>query len=211
MSSEEPDFANNVRRFRCNGCGECCRGDITIWLNLEDLGRMAEFLGYPKTSLLLENGWVSEGSLDAGGFRPFLKFKESCFRFCPFLENRLDENDRLFGDCRLHGEHQPLVCRLSPVGRYWSSNEGSSWFWMLPIEGCPGGMVPDLCSPGEFLEPLQERFRAEERYFHIMEHLQKNRASLEIYRELHWDWSLMHAYDEHLDRFQPRISAASVH
>jgi Fe-S-cluster containining protein len=184
--------------FDCTGCGECCRGDIQIVLNLNDLRRMADYLGLVRTQALWDGGWVKPSFLDAGGYRPMIVFRKQPFPFCPFLENRLEDSGTLSGDCKLHHGFKPLVCRLAPLGREWSGSDGERWFAVLPIKGCPGGERPLACPLTSCVRPLREELDWEAVYFSLLERLQAQGAGLELYQSLYGDWEQGLSFEDYL-------------
>ena len=189
-------------RFECTMCGECCRGDIRISLNLLDLQRMAEFLKLETTGNLFEQGWVDEGTLNEGGFRPYIRFKEKPMRFCPFLENRLDdESGVLSGLCRLHPGHKPLVCSMAPLGRELQFPNLETWFFTEPIEGCPGCQKATRYDPAGMIGALKPDLDLESRYFQVMENLQRLFAPQEDFQRFHRELEVRESVSDYLSRW----------
>ena len=171
--------------FDCTLCGECCRGDIRISLNLNDLWKMAKHLEFQETGHLFESGWVAEEPLKEGGFRPYIRFKEKPMRFCPFLENRLQDDGELIGLCRLHPDSKPLVCTLAPIGREVEFPDLETWFFTEPIEGCPGCREEKRCQVRQTIAPLEEELALERLYFQVMETMQRNFCPYSEYQRFH--------------------------
>lgn len=188
-------------QFECTSCGECCRGDIRIRLNLLDLGRMATYLGFENTGLLFEEGWVAEESIDEGGFRPYISFKEKPFRFCPFLENRLEDDGTLLGLCNLHPRLKPLVCRLAPLGREVRLPAFEEWFFAEPIQGCPGCKQSTVCSLQNEISPLEDDLNMELKYFTVLEALQKGSFPNVSFRRFHRSYRLEDDLFEYLEKW----------
>ena len=188
-------------------CGECCRGDIRISLNLLDLQRMAKFLNLETTGKLFEQGWVGEGTLDDGGFRPYIRFKEKPMRFCPFLENRLDdETGALYGLCRLHPDHKPLVCSLAPLGRELQFPNLETWFFTEPIKGCPGCQKATRYEPTGIIYSLRSDLDLESQYFKVMENLQRSFATDEDYLQFHKGLEVRESLSDYLSRWLIKTS-----
>lgn len=171
--------------FECTSCGECCRGDIRISLNMSDLARMVAFLEFDSTGQLFEEGWVAEELLEKGGFRPFIRFREKPLKFCPFLENRLEDSGELLGLCKLHPSFKPLVCALAPLGREVQLPNLEEWYFTEPIKGCPGCQKSRVCTFEREIEPLKEELHLELLYFEVMDALQKAFVPLVVFHRFH--------------------------
>ncbi len=173
-------------KFRCTQCGECCRGDIIIHLNLVDLQKMAEYLLFENTSELFERGYVGEAKLENGGFLPYILFKTNPVTepFCPFLENRLLENGEMEGVCRLHPHHKPLVCATAPIGRVIEGYK-EQWIYQEPIEGCPASKTGEARDLTSFIKSYSNDFKLEARYFKIMQRMQSLNAAYDQYQSFH--------------------------
>jgi len=185
----EIDPTHDRFAFDCSLCGSCCRGDIVIPLNLEDLQRMSAFLNFEKTAFLFEENYARELPLEAGGFRPAIRFKEYPEKFCPFLENRLDDANKLKGLCRLHPDLKPLVCSLAPVGReleFVNEDEAKEkWYFTEPVSGCPGCRERKIQTAKSSISEKAEALKNEHDYFSVMERLQRLNADMRIFREFH--------------------------
>jgi Fe-S-cluster containining protein len=187
--------------FECTSCGECCRGDIRISLNLSDLRRMAAFLGFESTGQLFTNGWVAEESLEKGGFRPFIRFREKPLKFCPFLENRLEDSGELLGRCKLHPANKPLVCALAPLGREVQLPDIEEWYVIEPIEGCPGCRKSTACALEREIAPLRADLHLEISYFKVMKILQNAHAPLAVFRRFHQEFRVGETVNVYLNRW----------
>ena len=78
-------------RFDCKCCGECCRGDMHVYLNPDDLGLIAGCLGYKSTESLFDEKIVIIDTEKNGAPVPRLRFGTGKTGCCQLLENRLDE------------------------------------------------------------------------------------------------------------------------
>jgi len=187
--------------FNCTSCGSCCRGDMTISLNLADLHRMGKYLNLSVTGDLFREGWIERLSLENGGFRPVIKFREQPIRFCPFLENRLEDTGKLLGLCKLHPELKPLVCKLAPVGRELAFDEKLEprieWFFTEPVHGCPGCKIRNKQRLEDPIQAHETELSLEIRYFRIMERLQRSRVVEEVFLSFHENLRI----DDNLERY----------
>jgi len=128
-----------IYRFKCTCCGNCCSGDMEILLNPYDLYKIAWFCSYERTDELFNNDLVILVKGENGVWYPKISFIEKPFKFCPFLINELNDNDKLKGLCSLHLRHKPLVCALSPVGRAIDlGRETTEFVYVKPAPDCPG-------------------------------------------------------------------------
>ena len=203
LNSEDEDGSF---QFDCSACGCCCRGEITIHLNLWDLQRMAGYLEYETCAELFSNGIVEEITLEAGGFRPAIRFKENLnTQFCPFLENRLEDNGELLGLCKLHPDLKPMVCKLAPVGRELDLEESGEstvqWLFTEPVSGCPGCRVPQSNLLDHWIAPHHKELELEVAYFHVMERLLTAGAKMERFREFHCDLTVVESVEDYLTRW----------
>lgn len=134
-------MAAQPSEFKCILCGECCRGDQKVWLNPADMERLARHLNLGNSDKLIELHIVSAEPGEHGVSRPRLSFSQTPVGpACRFLVNDLDENERLWGKCSLHGtDAKPLVCRLAPLSREIDLVDGVEvWAEVPPVIDCPG-------------------------------------------------------------------------
>ncbi|NOX88897.1 MAG: hypothetical protein GXO77_07715 [Calditrichaeota bacterium] len=171
--------------FECTQCGDCCRGDQQVFLNLLDLYNMALFSGFTSTDRLFKQG-TAELAQDVNHsvWRPRIRFKERPLRFCPFLINELSDDGRLKGFCRLHPHHKPLICALAPVGcEYDSRKKQASFLLVPPAARCPG-MEKETHNKLHILtERYREALRYQSLYFELLELLKSKHLTEEDYRE----------------------------
>lgn len=194
--------------FACSSCGSCCRGEMTIHLNLADLQRMAGYLQCASTGELFDQGVVEELKRDVG-FRPAIRFRHIPETFCPFLENVLDdERWTLSGRCKLHPHLKPLVCKLAPLGREVSFDENlrvsEQWMFTEPVKGCPGCRVGQRQRGAEWCRSHAKELELELNYFHILEVLTREHAPMEVFRAFHRDLQVGQSLAEYLDAWQRR-------
>lgn len=194
--------------FACSSCGSCCRGEMTIHLNLADLQRMAGYLEYSTTARLFEDGVVEELKREIG-FRPAIRFRQMPEKFCPFLENVLDDKSwTLSGRCKLHPHLKPLVCKLAPLGRELSFDENlrvsEQWLFTEPVRGCPGCRVGQRQLGAEWSQSHAQELELELSYFHIMEVLTREHAPMQEFRAFHRNLKVEQNVAEYLDEWQHR-------
>ena len=159
--------------FECECCGECCSGSMKVFLNPEDLLRMARAEGLGNTIELIEGGLVVIDRERGGVPLPRIRFRESAVKCCPFVENRMDDDGRLSGLCSLHPDRKPLVCWLAPLYREVdlsaAGGESEGWGFKLPHPGCPGGGAESTglcgCRDGFFDAETRRRLDAETVFF----------------------------------------------
>jgi len=201
FSSSRPLEPNGTFDFACTSCGECCRGEINIRLNLNDLQKMAKYLGLHTTGELFDGAYVRLSEGEMGGFRPILVFKNSLIRFCPFLENRLAEDGSFLGRCRLHPFHKPLVCKLAPLGRWVDVKGNDQWVFTEPVNGCPGCRENVRCSVASIRETHTLEIELESLYYHTLQEMVEAGASFQHYQQLHEQMKTQESVRGYLERF----------
>lgn len=203
----ELDPDQSLFHFSCSACGSCCTGDMTICLNLADLQRMAAFVGVDRVGQLFELGYVDELTLEKGGFRPVIRFKTKPFKFCPFLENRLEDDGNLLGLCRLHPDLKPLVCKLAPIGRelILTGKElisSETWFFTEPVSGCPGCRRVQEQSVKPWVKSNARELDWEIRYFRILERYQQQQVDISVFRNFHRQLEVSEPIEIYLNRHE---------
>jgi Fe-S-cluster containining protein len=131
----------NSYQFECTKCGNCCTGDQRVSLNPYDLYKIALFKGYADTGMLFDYKLVHLVQSQNKAWIPQIRFKSIAkgHRFCPFLINELDEQNKLLGLCSLHPDKKPLICAMAPVGRVVDFASGTENFiYVKPAPDCPG-------------------------------------------------------------------------
>jgi len=93
-------------RFKCYGCGKCCKNRQDILLNPRDLFRLAVYLKLTPEQVIAHYGHKYLGQ---NSCIPLVRLKpvgkNNC---CPFLNGNR---------CAVHAS-KPIVCALFPLGRY---------------------------------------------------------------------------------------------
>jgi len=108
-------------KFQCTQCGNCCSGEPGyVWVTREEIGRIAEFLGY-------DNGRLPGKQLRRVGLRHSLTEKPG--GDCIFLKR---DNGKAM--CSIYPV-RPLQCRTWP---FWDSNLKSEPHWTESSVNCPG-------------------------------------------------------------------------
>ena len=169
----------DVQSFSCRCCGECCRTDMHVYLNPEDLvlisrginainadcGDFSDLGPVNNTVQLFEKSIIIIDYERNNAPLPRLRFSRGISACCPFLENRVSDKGELHGLCRLHPEFKPLVCWLAPRFRTVDLDEETeAWGFKPPVPGCPGVDSGEsrLSAPDP---DLSKRLEAEKKFF----------------------------------------------
>lgn len=189
-----------MKPFSCECCGECCRGDMKVFLNPDDLVLMARYLNLNNTQKLFDEKYVLIDYSRNNAPLPRIRFSKGPAGCCPFLENRLIETGSgagpdtavLKGLCRLHPDFKPMVCHLAPLYRIVDTASGvESWGRRIPLPGCPGysdAWDYEDISDKDFAPPeeLRTRLSAEKKFFIKMtEMLESGKKKQEIIDEFY--------------------------
>lgn len=107
--------------FECTQCGNCCSGPPGyVWVNKQDIARIAKFLGLP-------DGRLGKKHLRRVGLRRSLT--EEANGDCTFLKR---DGGKAY--CSIY-DVRPLQCRTWP---FWSGNLKSQDAWNAAATTCPG-------------------------------------------------------------------------
>ena len=93
------DLSSPKPQFECKRCGSCCRSNSLIPLTIDDIYRIADFLGLHPDDFFANYGEEMAIAADAVPM-PYLKREKGC----PFLSDNL---------CGIHFV-KPLLCRHMP-------------------------------------------------------------------------------------------------
>ena len=143
---------------------------MKVFLNPDDLELLKEYTGSSSTEELLARKLVTWDE-KSGTRQPRMLFRElEGIKFCPFLENRLEDDGSLKGLCLLHPAHKPLVCHLAPLNRAIDFERDSEEYGFTPPHpDCPGCRLPDgegdVLSYERLPDDLKERLAREKNYF----------------------------------------------
>ena len=176
--------------FACRRCGECCRGEMRVFLNPRDLVLIANYFNFNSTEALFSKGYVIIDSARGGAPLPRIRFRKGIMEFCPFLENTVDDQGILSGKCLLHPEYKPLVCTLAPLSREVDLDAGEeSWEIRPPLPGCTGrGLAEQPSGKADIgFEPLiRARLDEETEFFRALSTMLEEKLSeTEIIRRLY--------------------------
>ena len=166
-------------QFNCTLCGECCRGDMEVYLNPYDLFKLARHLGFSHTRQLFEEGYVIlvRGQNDMPV--PRIRFRKAIIRFCPFLTNELDDENQLIGRCGLHPAGKPLICSLSPVSRMIDLPAGHTEYRLVePAPECPGMITGKQNRLSDLLRTFNTELSFETRFYRILDQLKILKADV---------------------------------
>lgn len=185
-------------RFDCTVCGECCRGEMQVFLNFYDLFKIARFLKFTSTKELFVKRLVKLKRSTGGAWLPQINFKTKPLAFCPFLINELTDQGDLKGLCSLHPKHKPLICAMSPVGRTVDfDNEKITYLLVEPAPDCPGMKESKINRLNDTLKQYQAELKFQERFFKILEAL--------LVQERHAKKDFMELYSFKVDRDFPEV------
>jgi len=118
-------------KFKCRGCGKCCKNRDDVMLTSRDLFVIAKHLGKSPADVIEEYGdcFIGQDSRF-----PIIRIQpRGVNRACPFLVGKR---------CQIH-ESKPVVCALFPVGRVLVIKE-------IPREGEEPEYIP-----GYILQPTE--------------------------------------------------------
>lgn len=116
--SDEKWYKDGLR-FKCTQCGNCCTGpEGHVWVNEEEITKIAEFIGKSVGELKLEH-------TRAVGKR--VSLKEFANGDCTFF----DSQGR---GCKIYPV-RPRQCRTWP---FWNSNIDHPESWQHVLQVCPG-------------------------------------------------------------------------
>ena len=176
MKHSWPEITQDFK-FKCTLCGECCRGNMNVFLNLYDLYKLSNFAGYTKSDDLFKNRIVD---LVVGQNQitvPKIRFKRSPTVFCPFLENELSDDNNLFGRCRLHPLDKPLICKLSPIARQIDLPSGKIKYLLVePAPGCPGMGKPEKNALSSIINNLDDELEFEKRFYILLDSIRSRKT-----------------------------------
>ncbi|QEN05846.1 hypothetical protein EW093_14430 [Thiospirochaeta perfilievii] len=158
-----------MKEFQCKCCGDCCSGDMEIFLNLYDLYKIAKHRGYTSTKTLFDNRIVSIAKGQNSMLFPRMVFKKYPYKFCPFLINDVDEKMNIRGFCSLHPYTKPLVCILAPHSKiYDNDSKESKYIYTKPTESCPGKLADFENSNKQILDPILLELAYDNDFFNIL-------------------------------------------
>ena len=126
LSSPRPWYSDGLK-FTCTQCGNCCTGGPGyVWISMEEVGRLAEFLKLTTGEVLSkycrklgQRISVKERRMPNGNYD------------CVFLKEIAGTNRR---GCAVYPV-RPLQCRTWP---FWDSNLASPKNWETASRKCPG-------------------------------------------------------------------------
>lgn len=173
--------------FHCQMCGECCSGDMRVFLNPYDLEKIRDYLEIDNSQDLLDQGLITLDKGQYGLILPRIAFKRSSdLLFCPFLENRIEEDGNYHGCCSLHPVKKPLVCALAPMARELDLDSGVEHFYFQePVRNCPGMKSQILYEIEQLFPQVDEELKREKEYYRVLQNRLNQRIdALDILKEL---------------------------
>jgi len=185
-----------ILHFSCTLCGECCSGDMKVFLNSHDLYKMGRFLKLTHTGELFSRRLVILDRGQNGLLLPRILFKTKPFSFCPFLVNDFQEETGLRGLCSLHPDSKPLVCRMAPLCREIDLEKKTDTFtFILPHPACPGPEGGNILEPSAEREAMKEELELEMRYYRLLSGPDRDLTPL-------WNFPLDRPYREILKEWE---------
>jgi len=141
-------------RFKCYGCGKCCKNRDDILLNAQDLFRLARHLKLTPKQVVERHGETYIGSQSG---IPIVRLKPvGKNQICPLLKDNR---------CSVHAS-KPNVCALYPLGRYQKASKtdpgvpAESGYFVWPVT-CGGHKLTTVRAHLEsFGIPLEDEFHA---------------------------------------------------
>lgn len=112
----EPMSEKSKMRFRCDGCGECCKNREDIILNAYDIFRIRKKLDITLEELIQKYAAVYIGPTSKMPLIRLLPVGEE--KRCPFL---------FLNKCIVH-EAKPTICGLFPLGRAYTEKKEVLYF-----------------------------------------------------------------------------------
>lgn len=200
MNTSDLPIIDNTYRFECRQCGSCCTGNMKIHLNLYDLYKMSRFIKFAGADELFDQKFVYLAPGENKTWIPQIRFKNKPFKFCPFLINEMDEQDRLKGFCSMHPDSKPLICAQAPVGRIIDFKTNSNrWVFIKPAPDCQG--IYSLKS--NYLKDHKIKYQQEldyqYRFFRILESIKNNNLSKREYLCLLYYFPVDHSFETILE------------
>lgn len=140
---------------------------MKIFLNPHDVNKMRLHQGLDSNQQLLELGMICLDRGQQGLILPRIQFKSfEGISFCPFLENRLNDQNHYQGLCLLHPDRKPLVCALAPLAREVDlKKEQKNFYFQKPIEDCPGCNIEKSYEWTELFPQLENELQLEIQYY----------------------------------------------
>jgi Fe-S-cluster containining protein len=127
-------FEEASARFECQVCGTCCRGEGGIYLNEEEIDRIAEFLGGSREIFLEKYCRIRNG-------RTYIHIREDD-GYCHFAVD---------GKCTIHPV-KPTPCRQWPFFQPMLADQAN---WDVARHSCPA------LAPFKTLEDYLKGIRSE--------------------------------------------------
>ena len=197
--------------FDCRMCGECCTGNVEVYLNLYDLYKLCMYLRLDYTGDLFQRGLVRPAIAENGSWIPRIQFRKKPLQFCPFLINDLDDDFHLKCYCRLHPHLKPLTCRMAPVGRIIDCNSDEiNYVFIPPAEGCPGTKSIHLCKIKDLEKELKQELDYDYKYYMILDSIINTKVWTQQVTEKLYYFHTTDPFEKILEQLEQRYRVGSV-
>lgn len=136
----KPMSERSKMRFRCDGCGECCKNREDIILNGYDVVRLRKKLDITLEELIQKYAEVYIGPSSKMPLIRLLPVGEE--KRCPFL---------FFNKCIVH-EAKPTICGLFPLGKAYTEKTEVQYF----LQDVPCGERDNTQTVGEWVSDMAQ-------------------------------------------------------
>lgn len=197
---EEFEIINNKYYFDCKRCGNCCTGDQKVFLNLNDVYKLACYHKFDNTKKLFDCGIVILVQDQNGAFLPRLRFKLKPYQFCPFLIHE-ETNGNIFRTrCSLHPDFKPLICSLAPVGRMIDlDRKTDEYIFVKPAPDCPGVNSKEENSLSDIKHSHKKELDYQYFFFRLLQKARHKNFTRREYLEKIYSLPTSHTFSEMLD------------
>ncbi len=169
MESKEID---EIYKFDCICCGDCCTGNMEININLYDIYKIGKYLNIKNSIEMFSRNLIKLVQVQNNCWTPQIIFKRIPFSFCPWLINDMGEDDILRGFCFLHPHSKPLICKMAPAGRIVDFEKNLITYKLTsPTENCPGMKSHRENILSDLKLQLEDELEYEYRFYRMLEQI----------------------------------------
>ncbi len=175
---------DEIYKFKCRCCGDCCSGNMEININIYDLYKISKYLKFNNSGDLFKKDLVKLVNVQNDCWTPQINFKTVPFAFCPWLINDLNDDNLLRGFCSLHPGDKPLICKMAPAGRVVDFDKNDIVYKLTsPTESCPGMNEKSENKLSELKNDLKKELDYEHRFYQILDKIREHHFSAETMLE----------------------------